>query len=52
VEEAELFIANSKFAEFVLEPWQMKGKYRELKKPVGKVITVNRGPYLERTTSY
>jgi len=29
VEEAELFIANSKFAEFVLEPWQTKEKYRE-----------------------
>jgi hypothetical protein len=30
------FIASLRFAAFVLELWQTKEKYRELKKPVGK----------------
>jgi hypothetical protein len=31
------FIESSRFAAFVLERWLTKEKYRELKKPVGKV---------------
>jgi len=30
-----LYTANLRFAEYVLELWQMKVKYPELKKPVG-----------------
>jgi hypothetical protein len=32
----EPYIASLRFAEFVLELWLTKEKYRELKKPVGK----------------
>jgi hypothetical protein len=31
------FIENLRFAAFVLERWLTRVKYRELKKPVGKV---------------
>lgn len=34
-EGPRLFIASSRFAGFVLEHWQTKVKYQELKKPVG-----------------
>jgi hypothetical protein len=36
VADPGLFIANLRFAVFVSEIWLTKGKYRELKKPVGK----------------
>jgi len=35
---AELFIASSEYAGFVSGPWQMKGKFLELKRRVGSVF--------------
>ncbi len=37
VEGPKRFIVSSRFAGFALEDWRTKEKFRELKKPVGKL---------------
>jgi hypothetical protein len=41
VEDPKAFIVSSKSAGFALEPWPMKEKYLELRKPVGEPWVVD-----------